>query len=61
MTNRQKFFQKTNEYDLMLRMQKNAHGACPISIITGDFAKDCEQQESCEQCIQQWLNEEVQW
>lgn len=64
MTNRQRLL-KTNEYDLLCRIQKcidKEHINCVIDAITGNI-RDCpikEYQCDCERCIQDWLNEEEQ-
>lgn len=58
MTNRQKFFQKMAEYDLLMLMHERLYDMCILSLI-GDMP-ECRKYDSCEQCIQHWLNEEVQ-
>lgn len=64
MKNRDKYISNVNEYDLMMRMHKNIkHGThCPVKAVSGEYAYDrCLQNTFiCEECIQQWLNEEVE-
>lgn len=67
MTNRQKLL-KTSEYDILCRMNRNIKcgAVCVIEAIQGGFAdeldmldiSECRSHESCEECIQKWLNEE---
>lgn len=66
MKNREKYITKRNEYDLMMAIQHNATDQtntfipyCPISVITGNILEGCGKNESCEQCIQHWLNAEA--
>lgn len=59
MKNRERLL-NTNQYDLLIRMQNNLEKGmeiyCILDIITGKL-KQCNGME-CEECIQQWLNEE---
>lgn len=55
MTNREKYFLRRDEYDIMMQISENT-GECPIDIITGQ-PHDCKGRE-CDQCVQDWLNEE---
>ena len=67
MTNREKYFQRRNEYDLMLDIEKNLR-ACPIRAIVGiehdEKIRRCVIHAlvcdiGCEDCVQDWLNEEA--
>ena len=63
MTNRDKYFNKMDPYDLLARMQRyqKEYGRervpCVLDMIAGQI-KPCDG-ENCYQCIQQWLNEEA--
>ena len=63
MTNRDRYIIKRNEYDLMCAVEKNT-GICPIRAVAGISREEkimrCYRyaKESCEACIQNWLNEE---
>lgn len=59
MTNREKYFLKRDEYDLMMAISENAYH-CPIYLVSGKFLhKMCQTtEELCGKCVQKWLNEE---
>ena len=69
MTNRQKYILKRSEYDLMLTIAKNIQGLgtfCPIKAISNKrppckhITQSSMMIKDCEECIQQWLNEETE-
>lgn len=62
MKNREKYIINSNEYDLLVKMQKHLreHGAarvpCVLDMIIGQiYPCQC---DDCSHCIEQWLNEE---
>ena len=70
MTNRERYFNRMDSYDLMLQMKENLTRVgvyCPIDCITGRKPK-CRlghydetmtmAYRDCESCIQAWLNKE---
>lgn len=57
MTNRERLI-KTNEYDLLIRMQKcllESNCNCILDTLSDKYVA-CK--SSCEKCIREWLNEE---
>lgn len=64
MTNREKYFTWRNEYDLMCAVESNT-AICPIRVVAGISREEkvmrCYRyvRESCSECIENWLNEEV--
>ncbi len=59
MTNRDKYILKRNECDMLVKIQEylgNDGQYCVIDALTGS-ARSC-QYDTCEECIQKWLNEE---
>lgn len=64
MRNREKYFIKANEYDIMKAINQNT-GICPIravaGITTGEKLHRCSLHigEGCNNCIQDWLNEKA--
>lgn len=67
MKNREKLL-KTNMYDILFQMNKNLNAAHPVygdkcimDALIGDeqkVADRCLGDNSCDRCIQSWLNEE---
>ncbi len=60
MTNRERYITKRNEYDLMMTIAET-QTCCPIDVIGGSYV-ECENDlpfGSCKDCIQKWLNKEV--
>lgn len=64
MKNREKYFTKQCEYDLMMNIERNT-GSCPIRAVAGISREEkimrCFRyvHDGCSKCIQNWLNEEV--
>lgn len=63
MTNREKYKEKRDAYDMMMTIWKT--GACPIRVIGGESCLPrylvCKAfDEDCPACIQKWLNEEAE-
>lgn len=65
MTNREKYDLNRNSYDKMVGMLDT--GMCPIRIVTGAemsylprFLVCKAMDEDCPECIQRWLNQEVE-
>ena len=69
-TNRQAYFLECDEYDIMIAIRDNIEGVgtyCPIRAVSGTGRKKpCIMKHDsighlirdCENCVQQWLNEE---
>ena len=59
MTNRDKYFTKQNPYDLLIAIH-NHTTECAIMVVTGCANPPCpkDSEETCEQCLQEWLNAE---
>lgn len=58
MTNRERLI-KTNEYDLLVKIQKCLHESicrCILDTISDKYVA-CKS-SSCEECLKKWLNEE---
>lgn len=57
MKNRDKYFTKQNPYDLLIAINKNTT-KCAIMVVTGCANPPCpkDSEETCEQCLQNWLN-----
>lgn len=76
MTNRERYFNRMDSYDLLLQMKANLERIgvfCPIDVITGK-KPECMTVDKpymdglawalcrdCESCIQTWLNEEERY
>ena len=63
MTNREKYFLKRSEFDLMMTISDNT-SACAIDVMGGSMRDEhgvlrCKKYKICEKCIQQWINEEA--
>lgn len=62
MTNRERYFLKRDEYDLMLQIG-NETEQCPIFVVGGQISCDkidwFGYGEKCSECIQSWLNKEA--
>lgn len=62
MTNREKYFRKTNEYDLLtkcqLRFARKPRVICMLDIISDHF-EECPPDKLCAECIEEWLNKEA--
>lgn len=59
MNNRQRYILNVNPYDLLINIQKELSRPdvyCVLDLITEKYHK-CKS-DSCEECIQQWLNAE---
>lgn len=64
MKNREKYFTKQSEYDLMMNIEQNTY-VCPIRAVAGISSQNkierCYRYKNkgCGSCIQEWLNEEA--
>lgn len=57
MTNREYYFLRKNEFDMLASMLKV--NICPIYAVSGEsLCSNTKVSESCERCIRAWLNEE---
>ena len=64
MTNREKYFLKRDEYDTMMAINFRMHKNCPIEVIGAEKPKCMPSiyglaQTNCDECIQNWLNQEA--
>lgn len=63
MNNRQRYILNANEYDFLIRIQHylkqyiTDFEPCVINVITGKTYY-CSGVETCEECLQHWLNED---
>ena len=63
MTNREKYFLKRDEYDLMMTIHERVPFDCPIDVVGGiPPITDCreinlQEFKTCSSCCQNWLNE----
>ena len=66
MTNRDRYFTKANEYDLLTGIHYRTGDQCAIPLITGQAVETmpCLRDDwtgmPCNECLQRWLNEEAE-
>ena len=66
MTNRDKYFKKGNEYDLLTRIHYQTSDQCAIPLITHQDVetlpclRDDWKPMPCDECLRKWLDKEVE-